>query len=72
MNHKVDKLEWFLSELSSCVEQIFIRIVSEGRFVQVGGQACPYKRLVKAHRAWKELLCPVLVCWKETPAVREL
>lgn len=36
--------------------QIFIRIVSEGRFVQVGGQACRYK----ARRAWKELLC--LVC----------
>lgn len=34
MNHKVDKLEWFLLELSSCIGQIFIRIVSKGIFVQ--------------------------------------
>lgn len=42
MNHKVDKLEWFLSELSAHIEQIFIRIVSGGIFVQDGGQTCNY------------------------------
>lgn len=35
MHHKVDKLEWLLSELSSCIGQIFIRIVSKGIFVQL-------------------------------------
>lgn len=34
MNHGVDKLEWFLLELSSCIGQIFIHVVSKGIFVQ--------------------------------------
>lgn len=34
MNHKVDKLEWFLLELSSGIGQILIHIVSKGIFVQ--------------------------------------
>lgn len=42
MNHRVEKLEWFLLELSSCIGQIFIHVVSKGICAIEGGQTCNY------------------------------
>lgn len=69
MNHKVDKLEWFLSELSARIEQIFIHIVSGGIFVQDGGQTCNYLLDPRCSKwCWQRTALggsfesPVLVC----------